>query len=285
LRSGKYELVYKGRNKQQTKGGGVGIIVRSEVGFEIEEINVGENEMSEDIFAVKIEYATTMNERMQMVMIVCYMTVEGVRSERENREKYAFIKKVLDEYNNEMIVVMGDMNGHVGILGEPVNKNGELLNEFVFENELENLNVTMSEGKVTWSSKENSSAIDYILVNENARRKVMCMWVDEAGVFDIRSDHNMLVTELKTHDTYVREPDKKFKWRVKGVNWDNFSAKLTDTEWEVTNDVNGMNDQLKKCMNEAARDTCTRTSKNVYKNQRKNKKWWRYDVQVATGKE
>ena len=107
------------------------------------------------------------------------------------------------------------------------------------------------------------------------------MWVDEAGVFDIRSDHNMLVTELKMHDTHVREPDKKCKWRIKGVNWDNFSAKLIDTEWEVTNDVNGMNDQLKKCMNEAARSTCTRTNKNVCKNQRKNEKWRRNDVKVA----
>jgi len=93
LRSGKYELVYKGRSKQQTKGGGVGIIIRSKAGFEIEEINVGESEMSEDIFAMKIEYATTMNERMQTVMIVCYMTVDGVRSECENREKYVCMKK------------------------------------------------------------------------------------------------------------------------------------------------------------------------------------------------
>jgi hypothetical protein len=43
-----------------------------------------------------------------------------------------------------MIVIMADINGHVGILGEPLNKNGELLNEFVFENELEYLNVTMA---------------------------------------------------------------------------------------------------------------------------------------------
>jgi hypothetical protein len=48
-----------------------------------------------------------------------------------------------------MIIIMGDMNGYVGILGEPVNKDEELLNEFVFKNELENLNVTMAEEKVT----------------------------------------------------------------------------------------------------------------------------------------
>jgi hypothetical protein len=82
---------------------------------------------------------------------------------------------------------------------------------------------------VTWSNKKNCSAIDYILVHANARRKVMCMWVDEAGVFDISSDHNLLVTELKMHDTNVRELDNKCEWQVKGVDWDNFSVKLTDT--------------------------------------------------------
>jgi hypothetical protein len=115
---------------------------------------------------------------------------------------------------------------------------------------------------VTWNNKENCSAIYYILVNANARRKVICMWVDEAGAFDICSDQNMFVTELKMHDTLMGEPDRKCKWRVKGVGWDNFSAKLTDTEWEVTNDVNGMNEKLKKYMNEAARAACSRTTKN-----------------------
>jgi hypothetical protein len=69
-----------------------------ETGYDVEEISVGKSEISEDIIAVKVEYATNKNERMQMVMIVCYMTVEGVRSERDKREKYACIKKVLDEY-------------------------------------------------------------------------------------------------------------------------------------------------------------------------------------------
>ena len=35
------------------------------------------------------------------------------------------------------------------------------------------------------------------------------------------------------------------------MDWENFSAEITDTEWKVTNDVNGTNEQLKKCMNEA----------------------------------
>ena len=106
LRSGKYEMFYMGRKKQQTRGGGVGVIVCMEAGCDVEEISVGESEMSEGILAVKIEYATR-NERVHMVMIVCYMTVEGVMSKRENREKYACVKKGLDEYSHEMMVVEG----------------------------------------------------------------------------------------------------------------------------------------------------------------------------------
>jgi hypothetical protein len=91
----------------------------------------------------------------------------------------------------------------------------------------------------------------------------------------------MLVTELKMHDTHVRELDKKCKWRVKGVEWDNFSAKLTDTEWGVTNDVDGMNEQPKKCKNEAARAACARTTKNKRKSRRIKAIWWSSDVRVA----
>jgi hypothetical protein len=49
------------------------------------------------------------------------------------------------------------------------------------------------------------------------------------------------------------------------------------------NDVNGngMNKKLEKCIDEAARSTCTRTNMNTGKNQRKNEKWCGNDVRVA----
>ncbi|KAG0718437.1 Cytochrome P450 302a1, mitochondrial [Chionoecetes opilio] len=46
---------------------------------------------------------------------------------------------------------MGDMNGHIGILGEEVNGNGILLLNFVEANELEILNTTMAEGRYSFS--------------------------------------------------------------------------------------------------------------------------------------
>jgi hypothetical protein len=50
--------------------------------------------------------------------------------------------------------------------------------------------------------------------------------VGEAGVFDIRSDHNMLVIEFELHEIYVSETDQKSKWQMRGSDW----AKLTDTQ-------------------------------------------------------
>ncbi len=39
------------------------------------------------------------------------------------------------------------------------------------------------------------SAIDYVLVNGKMRECVSRMWIDEDGMIDVVSDHNMMVVE------------------------------------------------------------------------------------------
>ena len=56
LTSETYRMIGKGRSKQTRKGGGIGVLVRKDVGIELEEIDVGGSEMSEDIMAVQLEY-------------------------------------------------------------------------------------------------------------------------------------------------------------------------------------------------------------------------------------
>ena len=86
------------------------------------------------------------------------------------------------------------MNGHTGILGERINSNGQKLLDFADENSFEILNHTLSESKgVTWFNDKYESAIDYILVNESARNRVVEMSIDEEGIFDINTDHNFMV--------------------------------------------------------------------------------------------
>ena len=40
------------------------------------------------------------------------------------KKKYQVIQGLIDKFEKEKIVIMGDMNGHTGILGERINKNG-----------------------------------------------------------------------------------------------------------------------------------------------------------------
>ena len=73
---------------------------------------------------------------------------------------------------------------------------GERLLKFMDEANVENLNVTMADGKVTWRVRENESAIDFVLANEGARRNIRKMVIDEDGEWDVNTDHNVLWVEF-----------------------------------------------------------------------------------------
>ena len=97
-------------------------MVRLDVGVDIKEIDVGECEMSEDVMAVRLEYKVG-RDREKIILIVCYMTVERAEARAENARKYRIVERLAQENKNERVIVMGDMNGHIGVLGEEVNGN------------------------------------------------------------------------------------------------------------------------------------------------------------------
>lgn len=73
---------------------------------------------------------------------------------------------------------------YLAMLGECINTSAEMLGEFVEEMEAENLNVTLAEGWVTWSAREQESAIDCVLVNGRMHEIVPHVWVGEDGFLD-----------------------------------------------------------------------------------------------------
>ena len=92
LESESFRMRGKGSSKQQRKGGGVGIMVKLDIGVDIEEIDVGECEMSEDIVAIRLEY-TEGRDRERIILIVCYMTVERAEARTENERKYIIVER------------------------------------------------------------------------------------------------------------------------------------------------------------------------------------------------
>ena len=79
----------------------------------MEELESGNKVMDEDIMIVKLEIES---KKKCLIVIVCYMTVEGEHAREENETKYNSLKKWVEKFGNEEVLIMGDMNGHVGIL-------------------------------------------------------------------------------------------------------------------------------------------------------------------------
>ena len=147
-----------------------------------EVLNVGECDLSEDIIAVKLEYEE-LSLRKCLYVCVCYMTVERQDAQAENKCKYECVKKFVRLQKRDRVIVIADMNGHIGLVGERTNGNERLLREACEELRLEILNETIAEGKVTWRKHGQHSAIDYALVNEKAREKVSGVSIDEDKVW------------------------------------------------------------------------------------------------------
>ena len=72
------------------------------------------------------------------------MTVEGIEARQDNTVKYRIIKDIIRQNREIATIVMGDMNAHIGVLGERVNGNGELLLQFAEDEAMEILNNTIA---------------------------------------------------------------------------------------------------------------------------------------------
>ncbi|MPC24153.1 hypothetical protein E2C01_017229 [Portunus trituberculatus] len=136
-----------------------------------------------------------------------------------------------------------------------MNRNGELLDEFVNEMELENLNETLAERRVMWCARNQESAIDYMLVNGKMHLIVDHMWIDEDGTIDIVSDHNILVLECKLYGREGKNANTKGrKWRLRDVGWEHFHVDLSERSWEDErlNGVDKLNDRFVENVKNAA---------------------------------
>ena len=165
-----YILAGKGRNKSNKGGGGVAIMIQKEKGWIWERKDEENSIEQEDITTFIIE--NNIRKNTKIIIIICYMTAgNGIEANRENVEKYRIIRNRINKYKEEEIIVMGDMNAHIGILGEKIDRNGESLLQLAEDTSLEILNITTAIGKITWRRKNSNeiSAIDYIMVNEKCK--------------------------------------------------------------------------------------------------------------------
>ena len=129
------------------------------------------------------------------------MTVKRPIVHDKNRRKYEILMNFVNEYGNEEIIIMGDMNGHIGVLGERVNGNGELLREFCDETQFEILNETAD-----LPGKGEMPSLQLIMSGQMLEKERVCnMCIDEEGEFNIDTDHNLLYV---MYDSKLRDREE-----------------------------------------------------------------------------
>ena len=205
------------------------------------------------------------------------------------------IRELVQAFKNDKVVVAGDMNGHTGLLDESVNHNGKLLIDFAEEENMEILNHTIGQGRVTWKGRLFESAIDYLLVNEKARERVKELIIDEDGLMDIDTDHNPLILELDWTNDDSRHRDSTYNnrsrylgrtdvyWRWKEEKAMAFEVDLAELDCIYGENPAEMNDCLTKRLNEGASrhfKKC-RYDKKKRKKGKGNKPWWSKDIEKA----
>ena len=223
-----YRLEAKGREKRNKKGG-VALMINKHNDWETEEIDLGNSEDQEDMLIWSV---TNKKLKIKQFIIICVHMTTGNTNEiiQENRRKYNVIKTVIKENKEKSILIMGDMNAHIGILGEKINKNGELLLAFTEENDLEIGNITMAKGKVTWGRKggKEKSVIDFIIMNDHMKFRMQEIIIDEEKQIDLNSDHNMIITKLKIKEQgntrNIIHTNKK--WKRKNVDWTKYKEEI-----------------------------------------------------------
>ena len=208
----------------------------------------------------------TIKKYKTTIILVYLSVVKGEEEKKANEDMKKEVRRHIENCEDEeLIFLLGDFNGHIGILGnQQLNYNGKLVMDIKTECDLILLNSTEKcDGTYTWSRGDQRSAIDFVIVNNNALKICQSMKIDEGqDVFDL-SDHNLIQVELKLHSMHYNfavNSDWKETEYYK-LDDDSIERYITELE-ELLKDTDDISiDTFNHMIDEAA----TRTLKRSYK--------------------
>ena len=194
--------------RTSANGGGVGILIRNDIKMNVTP-HVSDRE-------TELMWISLRRKNLPPLIIGTYY------GKQENKTTKAEIEREMMLLNEEIaemkadgeILLAMDGNAKIGILGEPISRNGSLLLRVVEDNDLTIMNKSVKcKGKVTRENTKNAeekSAIDYIITSKSIEEWIENMVIDEEGTAKIRgkteSDHNTIIIDLKVSDI-----DKTFR--------------------------------------------------------------------------
>ena len=182
------------------KGGGISLFFQEDIFENVEKIPTDSN----DILAANICLGT-----YSFTLIAVYASTNDFN---RNLKIYKEIQSIVSKMNEtKNILVMGDLNGHVGFIGpQPINRNGKLILDLADTCNMNILNLDPDcTGEITWKQGSHESAIDFALCNSSMYKLFMAMQIDENQEIINLSDHNLISIQLKPTTHQQKESQGK----------------------------------------------------------------------------
>ena len=218
------------RKREGKVGGGVGILVRNDI------LNHTAPHISDrNIELMWISLRT--KEKCPIMIGVYYGQQESRMGKNEIELEMSLLKEEIVGMSKEGEVLMAmDGNARIGLLGEPISRNGKLLLNVFEETRLTILNSSeICEGKVTRKNTKNASetsAIDFVVANPVMSALVTKMLIDEEGIYKIKgkheTDHNTICLDINMNTIDKVKVIKKTDWNLRASNekWASFGEEL-----------------------------------------------------------
>ena len=173
---------------------------------------------------------------------------------------------MIEDVEDEALIIIGDFNGHIGILGEQnLDKNGQVILEWMNNYSLILLNSDDEcRGTYTWSRGSQKSVIDYMLVNTKMYSHFQNMEVDEKQEKIDVTDHNLLSAEFLIIDK-VPNFNRHANWekieyyKTDANSLDTYVAKLEESiEAQEISTIEQLNELIGKSTDETSKATYKR---------------------------
>ena len=166
-----------------------------------------------------------------------YGKQETRTSIKEIESEMLLLKEEIIEIQNEgEILLIMDGNAKIGLLNEPISRNGRYLLQIIDETNLHIMNKSSKcDGKITRKNTKNNnefSAIDFVLTTENTEPSVRNILIDEDGLFKIKgkdeTDHNSIIVKINIKQIDKQKPIKMTNWNIRaGPNkWEEYEKQI-----------------------------------------------------------
>ena len=259
------------RKREGKIGGGVGILVKNDFRHNIAP-HVSDR-------PIEVMWLSIFRKNDAPLIIGVYYGKQESRTTRDEieREMMLLTEEIREMQRDGEILLAMDGNARIGLLGEPISRNGKCLLQ-VFENtNLHVLNKTEKcKGKITRINTKNNteySAIDFVVASEETMPWIRNMLIDEDGLYKVKgrnqSDHNTILIELHMTGTLHPKTTKKTCWNIHAPEqkWNSFIGEINQRYAKaraiISNPSLNINNKYKKWLLEienAARKTIGKTT-------------------------